>query len=273
MNIQVIKTYKESFHDVLSHKMEWARAAYGPVILWAIGAILLGIGLFSSGYVIDIEKVMGDYTFFLSNPFLTFSSAVFGIFSFIALISIAINGYRYAILQESRITLNFNLRFIKMVLFGILVSILAGLYLTISGGIVMGAQSVFDNVAVSWILGILFALYGLFLFFRIVLYPVIISIDQSEPLRISWRLMKGNILRYIALIILITITISIIGFVGGTILGFISYLLDLLSSSLASSLAFVGVILNLAFGIFMLWLSWAVNSKALGLVYQDLSKK
>jgi len=137
----------------------------------------------------------------------------------------------------------------------------------------MGAQSVFDNVAVSWILGILFALYGLFLFFRIVLYPVIISIDQSEPLRISWRLMKGNILRYIALIILITITISIIGFVGGTILGFISYLLDLLSSSLASSLAFVGVILNLAFGIFMLWLSWAVNSKALGLVYQDLSKK
>jgi hypothetical protein len=275
MNIQIMKIYNESFLDVRSHKREWVRVAYAPLLIWALGAILLTIAFVSSGNSFEIHKAFmgGDVIQqeSLSTPFLTFAHIIYSITYFIALISLYINGYRYAILHEggrSWITLNLNMRFVKMVLYSILISILGGIYVAIVAGVIIGAHALFESIGVDVLLGILFGLYGLYLMFRIVLYPVAISIDQSEALKTSWRLMKGNVLRLIGLFLLVTLTIMLIGIIGVIVLAVITGLLVFGGPMLA----LMSLILWVPFGIFMVLLGWAVNSKAMALVYQELSE-
>ena len=165
------------------------------------------------------------------------------------------------------ITLNLNIRFVKMVLYSILIGILAIIYAGVSAGIIYGAHTLFENTGVNVILGILLSFYGFYLLFRILLYPVLISIDQSEPVKTSWNLMKGNILRFIGLALLVALTIFIIGLIGGLAVLILGGLFSMISPVLGVLALFLGVI----FIVFMVLFGWAVNSKMMGLVYQELS--
>jgi len=102
---------------------------------------------------------------------------------------------------------------------------------------------------------------------RISLYPAIISLDQSQPVFSSWRLLRGNILRFLGLIILIGLTILLIGIIGAVILGLITALF----SAISPVLNILTVSLWLIFGLYMVILAWALNSKAMGLVLLQLS--
>lgn len=277
MNIQIMKIYKESFHNVRSHKAAWLRVAYGPVLIWALGLLLLGVAYVSEGHSFELQKIVGIGTMEVqqiqeASFFLTFSYITYNILYFIATFSLYINGYRYAIFQEGSnewLSLNLNMRFVKMVLYTIFVSILAGIYLVISIGIIWGAHSLVANMAVNVIVGILLALYGVYLMFRIVLFPVAIAIDRKEPLKVSWHLMKGNILRFMGLSILVALTIVLIGMIGAAILGILGFILAMASPIFAG----ISLVVGLVFLIFMVLLSWAVNSKVMGLIYLELAKQ
>lgn len=271
-----MKIYKESFHNVRSHKAEWLRVAYGPILIWALGFLLLVIAYISEGHSLDLQKVfgaaVGGEEIKEASFFLTFAYITYNIINFIASFILYINGYRYAILQEGGnewFSLNLNMRFLKMVLYTLLLAILGGIYVGISAGIIWGAHSAIENMGVNVILACLLVLYGLFLMFRIILFPVAISIDQRAPLKTSWHLMKGNIWRFIGLSSLVALTLMLIGIIGVAVLGILGFILVMLSPALAS----VGLILGLLFLVFMVLLGWAVNSKVMGLVYLELVKQ
>lgn len=275
MNIQIMKIYKESFHNVRSHKIEWMEVAFAPILIWILGALFLAYSYYiSTGNAFEINtaffqgltpSIPGE-----DSTLLSIAHVVYTITYFIAMTSLAINGYRYAILQEGKkgwTNLNLNMRFVKMILYYILVSILAGIYVAISAGIIFGTHSLFENMGVNIILGILLSFYGLYLLLRITLYPVLISVDQSAPLSTSWNLLRGNIIRLIGLFLMVGLTVLLIGAVGAIILG----LLTTLFSVVGPILTVVSLVLWFLFAVFMVLLGWAVNAKALGLVYQELS--
>jgi hypothetical protein len=272
-----MKVYNESFQNVRSHKLEWMRVAFGPVLIWAIGALILGMAYVSGGHSFQIDKAfMGAEVYTgatnQGSAFLAIAHGIYMITYFIAIISLYINGYRYALLQEGGdqwLTLQLNMRFVKFCLYSLLIGILGGIYIAIAAGIIIGAHALIANTGVNVILGILFFLFAFYLMFRIVLYPVLISIDQAEPIRTSWGLMKGNVLRFIGLSLLIMFTIFLIGIIGVVVLMVIGGIFSLVGPIFTGLI----VILGLIFAVFMTLLAWAVNSKMMGLIYQELSAK
>lgn len=271
MNIQIMKIYKESFHNVRSHKGDWMRVAYGPVLIWLLGAILLGVAFVSGGHSFEMHKAfLGEpYTPTEGTAFLTFAHVVYSITYFIAITSLYINGYRYAILQEggdSLVTLNLNMRFVRMVLYSILLAILGIIYVGLAAGILIGVHALFANTGINIMVGILLVLYAYYLIVRLSLFPVMIAMDQSAPMKTSWRLMKGNVLRLVGLTLLVALTILLIGIIGGAIVGLLSMFLIMISPALSV----LGILLGLIFAVLMVLLGWAVMSKALGLVYLEL---
>lgn len=273
MNIRIIKIYKESFQDVRSHAMDWIRVASGPVILLIIGFVILGITVGMSDVIKmgESNPYIDSARFLNSTPILS-ALILFYILNIIGVISIIINGYRYAVLRvdgDRWLTFNLNVRFVKLILYDIIVQLLFFIYITIAVGIVLGINSSIHNVTLNVIAGTLLGVYFIFIMLRISLYQVAISVDQSAPLRTSWDLMKGNIWRLIGLQILVSITVLIIAIMGIVIIRLLTSLLYLGGTMLAAW----SLILWIPFAIFILLLYWAANAKALGLVYKDLSKK
>lgn len=272
MNIQIKKTYKEAVRNLRTHKMEWARVACAPVILWVLGFLLLAIVYGAGGYSIEIEKLITGETAIETqkSAWFIFAGTVYQIAYGVAMISLYINGYRYAVLKDRKdkwFTMNFKMRWIKMLLYMILIGILSGLYLTIVGAIIVGFHFASQSIALDVILGIIAAVIAIYLLLRIALYPTIISIDRSGPLSNSWRLMKGNLLRLLGLFILVAVTILVVGIIGSIILGIITAIFALISSTLN----IISVILWLLFALFMTLLTWAFTTKVMGLVYLELS--
>lgn len=278
MKIPVMKIYKESFRNIRDYKGEWMRVATGPIIIWAIGFLLLLTAFLSGGHHLEIQKMLEGGMVEVTeireeSAFLLFAHIFYNITYLIAITSLYINGFRYAVLQdrgETLINLNLNMRFIKMVLYWFLVAILFGLYAVVSVGIIMGAHLLFANMGVNVILGILLALYGLYLLIRISLFMIPVAIDQSSAIKTSWRITKDNVLRLVGLSLLVGLTVILftaLGAIGVAILGF---LFGMVNVGLGWG---VGIVLGLLLTVFMTLLGWAANSKALGLAYIELSNQ
>ena len=210
LKIQIMKTYRESFYNVLSHKLEWVQAMLAPFLLLLLGLIVL---VFTILPVRDTVRLTGALKV---EGIVLFGVLVFFFTSLISMVSLSINGYRYAILQrtEGWFNLNLNMRFLKMALYLILYSLFFGLYSAVSARVVLGVDALLDNIGVTLLLSIILQLFAWFIMVRIALYPIAISIDQPKPIRTSWRMMKGNILRFLVLIFLIGLTLVLIGVVG-----------------------------------------------------------
>lgn len=248
------------------------RVASGPLVIWALGVLFLALTYVASGQPLDINQIfVGEsYGKTESSGILIFGHIVYNIAYIIASISLYINGYRYAILHEGGdqwMTFNFNMRFVKMFLYALLIAILGGIYVAISAGIIIGAQTLFAHMGLNVILGVLLFLYGLYLVMRLILYPVLIAIDQSQVIKGSWRLMRGNVLRFLGLALLIMLTFALIGVVGF----FIIAILFMISAMGGPILMALSLLLGLLFILFLVFYGWAVNSKMMGLVYQQLS--
>ncbi len=275
MTIEIMTIFKESFKDVREHKMEWVRVATAPVILWLVGILILALAYVSTGlpWISNIiENSMQGTQNFIEKPFsLTLADTIYHIFTFISTICLLINGYRYGFLKEGGDrfwTLKLNWRFVKMCLYYFLVLILTALYVAIAAGISIGIYFLVESVALSTILGVLFTLYGFYLIVRIGLTFFLIAIDRTIPIRISWRLLKGNVLRFLGLMLLIFLTIFLIIIAGCIVLGLFGWLLSLVSPTLLV----IPFILLFIFGIILWFISWAVTAKAFALVYKTFTE-
>lgn len=263
LKIQIMKTYRESFYNVLTHKLEWVQAMLAPFLLLLLGLIVLVFTILPAR---DTVRLTGELK--LEGLFLL-GAVVFLLTSLISMVSLSINGYRYAILQKTEdwFNLNLNMRFLKMALYFILYYLFFGLYSAASTRVVLGVDTLFDNIALTVLLSIILQLLAWYMMIRIVLYPIAISIDQTKPIGTSWRRMKGNILRFLGLIFLIGLTLVLIGVVGAlTLILLMAPFVP--ANSVSGGIMFITWVI---FILFMLWLSLSINFKAIGLVYQQLA--
>lgn len=279
MKIQILHIFKESFKDVWSHKLEWIRVAYAPFVIWAFGVIFMGLMYWLAvGSVGFFEIISGKTTSFFEFTLtrdiylIGLGNVVYSITSLSAFLSITVNGYRYGVLQDRGDrwwTLNLNWRFIKMALYYLLIIILTGIYGLIAAGIVIGAQILLDIIPLTVILGLLFLLGGIYLIVRIALTFLLIAIDREKPLRTSWLLLKRNILRLCGLMLLLGVALLLIGGIGFAITAAIGIIADMMSSSFLVGLFAILIVL---LGGVMWILAWAVNAKALALVYKTFTE-
>lgn len=276
MKIAIIKIFKESFKDVREHKLEWVRVATAPIIVWLFGLIFMSLMYWSADRPLwflesIIARLEGTQNVEELSLTIIFGNVVYYITYFIALLSIMINGYRYGVMREGGNrwwTLNLGWRFVKVILYSILVIIMASIYATIAAGIVIGAQAYIESIVLTVVLGVLFAIFGFYWIIRIGLTLLLVAIDRNQPMRISWRLLKGNVLRLIGLMILIVIVIGLIGLAGVIVLGILGWILSFINPWLVG----IAVVLGFLFAFFMWLLNWAVSAKALALVYKTFTE-
>ncbi len=277
MKIAVMNIFKESFKDFWEHKMDWVRVVTAPVIIWIFGAIFLGACMIFAGQEmtsmdvlmqgqqinVDIEKGMSGLEIV--------GNVVYYVLYVIALLSIMINSYRYAATRERGDkwwTLHLNMRFVKFTLYMILIGILAGIYAIIAAGIITGVHMLLESIALDIILGIIFVIGLFYGIFRVYLTLFLIANDQAQPLRRSWELLKGNVLRVLGLVLIISIAVGIIAAVVVGIAALITYLLALITPILGI-LGGIIVFISVA----AMWLmSIAVGAKAVALVYKTFVK-
>lgn len=278
MKIQIIKIFSHSFKDVRAHMLNWFRVAYAPLLIWAIGSLIMGISYWSVGHTLDFhEALMGqlkklDHVRPEDKSLITLVHGIYYITTFVYTLAIQINGYRYGVLHEGGNhwwNLHLNRRFIKIVLYSFLTAILMGLYGAIAAGFVWTFHYTFANLILDIAFGTLFGICGLYLIFRVSLYPLVISIDHLNPLRTSWHLLKGNVVRIFTLYLLLMFTVLVILGIGAAILFLFGLVLGLINPSLES----IAILLIYVFSVFMFnFILWAVMAKANSLVYQSLAE-
>lgn len=275
MRIPVIQIFKESFVHVWAHKLEWLRVGFAPIVVFFGGMSFMLILYLAAG--IELNAIMkGEITGLDPSSATSLLLVGLGIFIFFttfvtAMYTLYINGYRYSVLNEGGNrwwTLPLNMRLVKMILYTLLFSLFAVLCVLTTIGIVAGADYLFSNTILDVILGILIGLYGMYLLIRIGLLLLLIAIDKPNPLRTSWHLLKGNMLRFIGLMLTIGIVFSALTSIGKGV----SIPLILFSDLNNSWVVGVVDILKVLFEVFLILINWAVFSKAFALVYQSLTE-
>lgn len=277
MKIAVLNIFKESFNNVWTHKLEWVRVATGPVVIWLVGLLFLMLALMAGGSLsMDFQAMLQgtqvDVQVGREVPLIeTIGSIVYYVAYLVSVVSIMINGYRYAVYGEggdSWWTLNLNMRFVKIILYYLLILLIFSVYGAIATGITIGVYYLTDVMALAIILGVIFGLAALYGAFRLGLTFLLVSIDQEKPLRLSWVLLEGNVLRFIGLVILVGISVALISGIGLAIIAGVTWLLTMITPLLA----IIGVLLFMVYIAAMWLLSWAVGAKAVALVFDTFTE-
>jgi len=271
MSIQIMNIFKESYRDVRGNKLDWVRVAVAPVVIAIFGFLFMLFAYLSAGQPLfpdaaNQANVMADSSFMVILGNIVHFLAVI-----ISTVCLYINGFRYAVLHEGGDrwwTLNLDWRFVKFILYYILILILATIYLSISAGLAGGLYYGTENTALTVILGIALGVFGFYLALRIGLMFLLVAIDGEHPIRTSWALLKGNVFRFFLLMLLIVLSI-----IGITIVGAIALLiLGMILALIHPVLATIAIALGIAWYIVILFLSWAVSSKAIALVYTSFTE-
>lgn len=245
LRIPIIKFFKESYVNVLSNKLTWFKVGFAPMIL------LLFVNFSNILKLINIEQIKTLVAFLLL--------ILYGIGQF----SLWINGYRYGILNEGGRKWwnmpNIN-QFSLMLVYTILVGLLIFSF---------GYMEIFLFDKVTSILGLfcflVVTIFGLYSWFRLTLVSPLISIGIDMPIRESWRLMKGNVLRMWGLTILILLPVLVICAIVMAS-GLYTYFLSDITFA-------IEMIILLPIMIIFSILYWAIFAKATSLVYLFLSQQ
>lgn len=270
--ITIGKTFKESYTDVREHLLPWAKVAFTPFIIYLIGAIFMGIGFYLSGGVgsMTTEGIV------IQNA--GQASASTGIFNFVyyvlymlAILVWYVNGFRYAALGEGGDTwwrMSWDRRLWKMFLYHLLIVVLFAAYAGVAAGITVGSYFLTESVFLTALIGTLFGLGAFFLIGRLVLVFLNVATDKTEPLRTSWHVMKGNVLRLFGLYILISLVIIALTIVGAVIIGLTGVLLSFIGAGLGYAI----YALAIPFTLFVWLVGAAMAMKAIALVSKQLTK-
>lgn len=271
--IAIVSTFKESYKDVRGHLLQWIKVAFAPFVVWFIALVSMGIAFYFSGvfnFTVNYEGIP-EYVeeASLAGDFFTI---VHYVLETLAALVLYINAFRYAALDEGGDkwwTFSLNRRLVKMFLYYLLVIVLYAVYALALGGITVGSYFLVENLFLTGLLGVLSVVGLVYLMARITLTFLYVAVDQKQPLRTSWHLMKGNVLRVLGLFFLIGFVILGITILGSAIIGGGGWLLSFINM-------WLGVIvfaLFLPFGLFVWLVSIALMTKALALVNKQLMAK
>ncbi len=253
--------FRESFRSFKGNRLSWFRLALAPAILLAIGFSIY----------LSIEIAHG-----LDERKLTFWTAVgniiYMIFSFVGSGCLIINGYRYGILKEGGNkwwVLPLNKRLVRVILYILLIGLITVGFVLVGAGLVFAAHMMFENLFLNILLGTVVAIMAYYTKLRLTLTFPLIAIDKENPLRMSWQMLKGNVLRVFGLLFIITLKILGIMLLGGLILMLVGYLLYLI----LPVLVVIPLIVGGVFFAYMWLVSIAVSLKSVSLVYLYLTEK
>lgn len=269
--IAIVNTFKESYKDVREHLPQWTRVFFAPFVVWVISFIFLGVGLYLSGeldFTSEGAAPQNGEGSLTSNIF----TLLHYILNIMAMLVLYINGFRYAALGERGDkwwTFSLDKRLVKMALYYFLIIILYALYALVAGGITVGSYFLVESIFLTGILGTLFVLGMIYLMTRLTLVFLYVAIDQKEALRASWHIMKGNVLRFLGLFVLIGLVIIGLVLLGGAVIGLGGWLLSLINEWLGV----VAFALFIPFLIFVWLVTFALTIKAIALVNKQLTEK
>ena len=99
-----------------------------------------------------------------------------------------------------------------MILNTIFFCILICIYILFSAVVFFIIQNCFDNSTLNIITYILLLVFAYYFLCRIFLSFLLVAIDDSEPIKTSWRLMKGNVLKFSMLLALIIFSLFVVLF-------------------------------------------------------------
>ena len=203
MPIHITKTIKTSLREVWSHKKNWIRLAFAPLVI--VGASLLLVSL-SAFYESTPDA---PAAFFSVEGILVLFSKIFYVLSLLIAVPILeINGFRYAVLGEKRNTwwtLQLNRRFIKFFIYNLLIQGANFLYFFVATFCLLQAHLFHQSIFLSTALGLALGLFAFYLFFRLGFFKLLIAIDKPSPLKESWHLLKDHVVRLFGLTILVTL--------------------------------------------------------------------
>ncbi|MBY0273164.1 MAG: hypothetical protein K2X02_07185 [Alphaproteobacteria bacterium] len=270
--IAIVNTFKKSYKDVRGHLPQWIKIAFAPFVVWFIALVSMGIGLYLSGefnFTINEEGIIqSEAQGSLAGDFFTI---IHYVLETLAALVLYVNAFRYVTLEEGGDkwwAFSLNKRLVKMFLYYLLIIILFAVYGGIAAGITMGSYFLVENIFLAGVLGVLSAVGLIYLATRLTLTFLYVAVDQKEPLRTSWRLMKGNVLRVLGIFLLMGLVILGIAILGAAIIGGGGWILSFINIWLG------GIIfaLFIPFGLFVWLVSIALMTKALALVNKQLAK-
>lgn len=271
MHVPIIKILKESIHDVRQNWLDWLRIFFAPLTLW-ISSVLLRIivygwvGQWSFEGTLDHAEtqISGEYLWMLRS-----ADVVCIIMNWLSSIVLSINGCRYAVLKERGKywwTLQVNRRLGRQILYSTLISVLWWIYIGFSSIICLVFYGSLKNIPSTVILAIFLGFCGFCWITRLGLTYLLVSIDQKKPLKLSWNLMRGNVLRLTGCIILGLVAFFLIGLMGVGVLGAIGWLLY----SINPWLIIIAMIPLVLFVFSLVFAFFAIEFKGAALTYKFL---
>jgi len=243
------------------------RLAFAPFIV-----IVIYMGI--------VHSLFGEYSLILNQGVVhmeggssaaRFFNFVSEFLSSVAVMVFYINGFRYAAMGEGGDTwwtFALNWRLVNVYVYALLMGLAVVLYGLVAGGIVIGSYFLVENLFLPGLIALLFTLGLIYLMSRFSLTLLYVAIDQKEALRTSWHIMKGNVLRFLGVIFLITLVflgmvllLTIIGFVGFSLAKIYMWPKSVIISILTS------------LSILMWLVTFALTIKAIALVNKQLTEK
>ncbi len=259
-----MQIFRESFSSFKGNKLSWLRLAFAPFMLYVFGFFVIMVAGIMSGQPIHTGQAPVGF-------WPVFAQILYFIFSIIASGSLYINGYRYGILKEGGDhwwLLQMNARLVKLILYSLLLGLIAIGFILLGVGIVFAAHMMAHSVFLNVLLGTVVGLFGFYALIRLTLLFPLIAIERENPLKTSWNLLKGNVLRLIGLSLIIGLKIIGIMLLGFIAIGFVGYLLFLISPVLLV----VPIVVGGLFIAYIWLLNWAVMTKAISLVYLSFTE-
>jgi hypothetical protein len=270
--IAIVSTFKESYKDVREHLPQWIKVAFAPFVVWLIGLAFMGMSLYLSGefnFTISEEGILQSETEgSLAGDFFTVMHYVL---ETLAAMVLYVNGFRYAALGEGGDkwwAFALNRRLVQMFLYYLLIVVLFIVYGGIAVGITVGTYFLVENIFFAGLLGVLFFAGLIYLATRLILTFLYVTLDQKKPLRTSWHLMKGNVLRVLGLFLLIGLVVLGVTILGSAIIGLSGWILSLVN------VWFGDIIFSffVPFGLFVWLVSGVLSIKAIALVNKQLTE-
>ena len=199
------------------------------------------------------------------------SGGIYLLGHFIAITALEINGFRYTVLGEKGNTwwqFQLNRRFAKLLLYVFLVQGGGLLYSLAAIFSLIEIQTFYQNILLTTVLGIIFGLLACYLIFRLGFFKLLISIDESSPLKQSWHLLKGQVMRlFMATLFAISGLIVASFFIAALLLGIAVGLLFFFGNQISTDLIVFPVST-------LTWiLSWAILTQVYAHMYTAIKKE
>lgn len=251
MGVRIVDVLASAFRSIESNWATWLKLILAPLLL----AVLCQVG-----------AGLADETNF-ETPL----QIVAGLLSFLFGTMMAVNIYRYGILNEHTSSW-LSLRIDRPVWMMIVYAILIYLLLLIAGGIVGGIYLLSEDVGITAGVGGVIGIIGLYIALRLSLLLPAVAIGLEQPLRRSFHITGGNVIFIFMTLFTMTTTFICVFLVTAVPFGIAAAVLSL--SFLVDETIGLGIMAALGFLYFAVCYLYiiALSGKTLSNIYLDCKK-